>query len=1037
MKLEFNSRNLLGLARSKAKLQEFSIPSEYHIPLKDDPRRLLVATIGILGELAAIEARSDDARENDRAQLKEQLILVGQYFDALIESKLAEDLHIYLSILGAAAYYLADMPGSSGIIINAIPDNFPHITDSYLEAVLVWVLRGDPDRDWYYDPESVFLPETRTLIKNYNAYWNFKSGKDRVLNAGKELRRKVYLHGSDRELLLIDTLIAIISRKILYSSIECLPKYSELSLAQWKPAIQKKNFINELWPAQRLLGEQGVLRGVSAVVQMPTSAGKTKSTELVIRSAFISGRAKLAVVVAPFRALCREISQTFKRAFEGEPVNVNELRDVTNLDEGEKEFLKFLLGDAYRGHYEHTILVSTPEKLVYLLRHEPSLAEKVGLLIFDEGHQFDSGRRGVTYELLVSALREAVNPETQKLLISAVMANADSIGDWLNGELGISLQGSKLLPTLKSIAFLSWVTEMGQLFYLNQLNDNIGEMYVPKVVQQINLGRRPSEKRDRIFPDSKDPKTIPAYLGLRLCPQGPVAVFCGSKKSVNAISKLIVEYYERGLAIDPPRHSSDSNELDKISNLSELHFGKNHYLANAIKLGVLPHSANIPSGIRLSVEWAMEHSKAKLVVCTSTLAQGVNLPIKYLVISSTMQGKQKISIRDFQNLIGRAGRSGYHTEGSIIFADPKLYDDRFTRYGAKRWSESIELLDFSKAEDCLSSLKELIEPFNYPGAEKYLMRFMEDPYGQRELIIEWAKRGDEDRALVLAEANKKIEIIESIESYFLASLKDSPGHLGSDQVSNLAKKTLAYYLSTETEREALISVFQILSERVLSVNPEKFEYYGKTLLGLEKVKYIDSWVSNNIFDIELSDDWEDILGLCWELIALYCQQGTLANIEPTSMAKELCQMWVVGTSYNDLLIYATSKKTIVRAGEQRRKISLDHVIDLTAIFSYEAMLIIGAVADVMEGQGFDETYVTHTRYLQDCLKMGLSEPFEMWLYGKGYTDREVCKFIASRVARSNIPDFQLLDFVNTSEARADILKAIDSLPSVFKDVALN
>ncbi|HEJ1327454.1 DEAD/DEAH box helicase [Pseudomonas aeruginosa] len=1037
MKLEFTSKNLLGMARSRAKLQEFSIPSEYHMPLAGDPRRLLVATIGILGELSAIEARADDSRESDRAQLKEQLILVGQYFDALTESKLAEDLSTYLSVLGAAAYYLADMPGSSGVIIKALPDNFSSITDSYLEAVLVWVLKSDLDREWYYYKESLFLDETRDLVDEYYRFWKFIAGKERVLDAGNALRRKVYLHGSDRELLLVDTLMAVISRKISYSSIECLPRYSGLDLEQWRAAILKPSFINELWPAQRLLGEQGVLRGVSAVVQMPTSAGKTKSAELVIRSAFISGRAKLAVVVAPFRALCREISQTFKRAFEGDAVNVNELRDITNIDDGEKEFLKFLLGDAYRGNYEHTILVSTPEKLVYLLRHEPSLTEKVGLLIFDEGHQFDSGRRGVTYELLVSALRETVKPDAQKLLISAVMANAENIGDWLNGEMGVSLQGSKLLPTLKSVAYLSWVTEMGQLFYLNQSNDNVGEMYVPKVVQQVNLGRKRSEKKDRIFPDSKDPKTIPAYLGLRLCSQGPVAVFCGSKKSVGAISKLIVDYYERGLELEKPRYSSDSVELDKISYLSELHYGKGNYFARAISLGALPHSANIPSGIRVAVEWAMEHNKAKLVICTSTLAQGVNLPIKYLVVSSTMQGGQKISIRDFQNLIGRAGRSGYHTEGSVIFADPKLYDDRFTRYGAKRWGESVELLDFSKAEACLSSLKELIEPFHYPGTEAYLMPFLENPYEERDKAAKWAKESNQDISLVLAAMDKKIQIIESIESYFLASLKDSPSNLGYDQASNVAKQTLAYHLSTESEREILISAFERLSARILSVSPDKFSYYGKTLLGLERVKYIDSWVSEHGFDIELSDGWEDILELCWGLIELYCQRGVLANIASSSMAKELCQMWVSGKSYHELLSHASSQKTMVRAGTQRRKISLDHVIDLTAIFSYEAMLIIGAVADVMEGQGFDEAYTSYARYLQDCLKMGLSEPFEMWLYGKGYADREVCKFIASQVDRKHVPDYMLLDFLSSDAAKESIVAAVADLPSVFSDVALS
>lgn len=63
-----------------------------------------------------------------------------------------------------------------------------------------------------------------------------------------------------------------------------------------------------LWPAQQLIGEKGVLRGQSAIVQLPTGVGKTKSIELVIRSSFASGRATTAIIVAPLRALCNEIS---------------------------------------------------------------------------------------------------------------------------------------------------------------------------------------------------------------------------------------------------------------------------------------------------------------------------------------------------------------------------------------------------------------------------------------------------------------------------------------------------------------------------------------------------------------------------------------------------------------------------------------------------------------------------------------------------------------------------------------------------------
>jgi cytochrome c biogenesis factor len=60
-----------------------------------------------------------------------------------------------------------------------------------------------------------------------------------------------------------------------------------------------------------LLGKEGIFSGQSAVIQMPTSAGKTKSTEIIIRSAFMSQRTKIAVVVAPFKALCHEIERDY------------------------------------------------------------------------------------------------------------------------------------------------------------------------------------------------------------------------------------------------------------------------------------------------------------------------------------------------------------------------------------------------------------------------------------------------------------------------------------------------------------------------------------------------------------------------------------------------------------------------------------------------------------------------------------------------------------------------------------------------------
>ncbi|WP_142777392.1 DEAD/DEAH box helicase, partial [Klebsiella pneumoniae] len=96
--------------------------------------------------------------------------------------------------------------------------------------------------------------------------------------------------------------------------------------------IQRERFPKELWPSQILLGERGIFRGDSGLIQMPTSAGKTRSIELVLRSAFMSGRTKLAVVVAPFRALCHEIALSLRQDLAGDDIKVNELTDALQID---------------------------------------------------------------------------------------------------------------------------------------------------------------------------------------------------------------------------------------------------------------------------------------------------------------------------------------------------------------------------------------------------------------------------------------------------------------------------------------------------------------------------------------------------------------------------------------------------------------------------------------------------------------------------------------------------------------------------------
>ncbi|PYC06843.1 hypothetical protein DMX04_03240 [Pseudomonas koreensis] len=1033
MKLEVRARIILDVTRAKAKQYEFGIEEQFHIDLPQDPKRLLVFTVGILGELAASESRENDDRYEYREILKEQLILAGQYFESMSTARLTPEIDEYLKILSSASYYLADMPGSSLVLARSIPDSPGHLTDSKLELFLVWLLKSDLSKNFTLSPVSQYNEQIQRTALAFRAFINMEADAWDVEEELSVFRNLIYSSGTDREILIADTITALVKRKMHNSSLVCLPKYTGLSVDQWRSALSSDRFMKEFWPGQRLVGELGVLKGQSAVMQMPTSAGKTKSAELIIRSAFLSGRAKLAVVVAPFRALCREITYGFLQSFEHDSINVNELRDITNVDEEEQEFLKFLLGEAYRGKYDHTIIVSTPEKLVYLLRHEPALAEKINLLIFDEGHQFDSGKRGVTYELLIASLKDAVQKDAQKVLISAVMSNAKTIGEWLNGETGEYIQGSNWLPSIKSVAFLSWITEMGQLSYLGRDNKFDSGLYVPQIIQQVNLGRREGEKDDFIFPLRDKTSTVSCYLGLKLCHQGPVAIFCGDKRSVTTLCKTIVDIYERGFPTPKPSDISDHDELSKIAFLSNLHFSGSHIFSQAIPLGVLPHSSAVPNGLRISVEWAMDRKVAHLVVCTSTLAQGVNLPIKYLLVSSTMQAGRRISTREFQNLIGRAGRSGYHTEGSIIFTDPKIYDKRHSWQGRPNWIRTLKLLDFNNSEACISSLSEIIAPFKFEHATDDLLNFIQQPAARRSQWVQWGVINNIEVTDLLAEMDYKEQTLNAIESYFLSLLKDDKSLLQLEAFLSLAEDTLAYYLAEETERARLLEIFSIIHRRLQSLPPEKFSYYGRTLLGLDQLIFIEHWIDDNLWELEFCDSPIELLDSCWPLLSKFANTKIVSNIRPDDKSIEIAKLWCKGESYHEIFTYAKTNNIKIQAKSRLYSITQEHIVDFCTALSYDGMLIIGSLADIIEGRSLNDTILAYARSLQNQLKLGLSDEFHMWLYGQGYADREVSKFIANGLEKvmvgKNIIDYKVLK--SNPETLA---QALSQLPTVFSEI---
>lgn len=618
MKPEQRSQVLLGITRSKGKMFEYDIPDRYHINVTQDPSRLFTLAIGILGELAA---RQDGATNKDVQfdELKGSLQFSARFFDAYIQAKFDSNLDPYLLLLASASFYLCDLPGSAVVLARRIGSASGNLGGQGLEDILRWLLQNDL-RTPFESNGGQFAGALADISRTLTQFFANGTGHEALLKQCDVLRSEVAGVGTPRQLLLSDVLRSIIKKKHLNSAWRSLPEYTDLPQNQWLPTLKKDTFIRELWPAQHLLGRAGVLRGKSAVVQMPTSAGKTRATELVIRSAFLSGRTSLAIIVAPFRALCHEIKNSLTEAFRNEAVNIDELTDVMQNDFEVAELLT-----------SKQVLVVTPEKFVYALRHNPELAASVGLLVFDEGHQLDSGTRGITYELLITSLKSLLSSNVQKVLISAVISNAKALGDWLNGPDSEIVVGTGLIPTFRTLAFASWTDQLGRLQFVDERNADSDEFFVPRVMEQLPLARKPREKKDRLFPDKDDGKAVALLLGFKIVKNGAVAIFCGRKTTAAKLCDMCVDIFDRKIALRPPAMYSDPDEVRKLHYLHAQNLGADAAATQGAQIGVFSHHGNTPHGIRLAVEHAMREGLARFVVCTSTLAQGVNLPIRYLL----------------------------------------------------------------------------------------------------------------------------------------------------------------------------------------------------------------------------------------------------------------------------------------------------------------------------------------------------------------------------------------------------------------------
>jgi len=1040
MKPERKSKLLLGVTRSKAKMLEYGVPEEHHIKIKQDPAKLFTISIGLLGDLAAGINR-EELEPDTLAELRNNLLFSARFFDSYLQSKLNEALGPYLLLLGSASYYLCDLPGSASVLAKSIDGDCPDLDGDGLEDLLLWLLQADLGT--YFDgSEGPFGESIDGISQWLIQFFKNGTGEENLLYLATRLRNNAYEFGTPRELLFGDLITAVLKRKLENSAWKALPLYSDQPRDKWLFALQKESFIKELWPAQHLLGKAGVLKGESAIVQMPTSAGKTKATELILRSAFLADRISLAIIIAPFRALCHEIKNSLVDAFHNEPTKVDELSDALQADFEIAE----LLGN-------QQILVVTPEKLLYVLRHAPELAPHIGMLVFDEGHQFDSGTRGITYELLLTSLRSMIPDNAQKVLISAVISNAESVGEWLNGDPNV-VEGTSLIPTFRSVGFASWLDQLGRIEYVDSHDAEQNEFFVPRVIERFNLGRRGREQKDRFFPEKKDGQAIALYLGIKLSTNGSIAIFCGKKSTAASICGKAVDIIQRGIPLPLPREFSDLKEIERLHYLHVENLGDRASASMSAKYGIFTHHGNTPHGIRLSVEHAMRENLVRFVVCTSTLAQGVNLPIRYLIVTSVYQGLERIKVRDFHNLIGRAGRAGMHTEGSILFADPIVYDKRRTRKDGWRWDIVKELLDPTKSEECASSLFQLIPLIIKNDRNKSkdkrnhtltwdILSFAEAHIGGwdslNEVISEIAKEYGESGFTVDAVTSQFeffSQTLSSIEGFLLSNWDVDDSGLSETDIADLAKQTLAYFLADEEKRKQIQKLFQILadniSNHITDINRRKA--FGKTLYGVNDAIEIEAWVKDNADALLGAQNGEDLFDITWPLIAGHIYNRAFNKFDKKDVLKDITKKWMSGTQFHELFRIADNNKCRLGKGKRPRKVKLENIIDICeGGIAYDGALLVSAVCEFVEILDRDGTgdSINRLQLFQKRLKYGLPTETAVSLYELGFSDRVISQDL---IVSMNLTATQKKDLVKVLKQNQDDAKAVmDKYPSYFQE----
>lgn len=440
----------------------------------------------------------------------------------------------------------------------------------------------------------------------------------------------------------------------------------------WTPLVTSLigRFSWEFFPSQIDAIEQGLLDSADTFsLQMPTGAGKTALCEaLLYRHAGVQPES-VSVLLVPYRSLASELRGTLVR-------RLNDMEISARCAYGGT----VPTGAEVQGLDQVRVMVATPEALSGILSIEPAFFRRISLVICDEGHLLDSPGRGVSLELLLARMRAREDGAPRFVFMSAIVPNVEEINAWLGGRTNTVIH-SDYRPAVAEFAVLRptgrGVAQSIALEMHPQEEERMRSVFPNFLRREHFVWWNSATNRWNTYGFSTV-KAQAIATARKALPMGAVAVFAANKRgdqgAIGLATELIAQV-ERRLSLPEPAEYANGASVGRTMEYVEREYGVDWVGTRALQVGAVLHHGDIPQETREALETLLRSGAIRFAICTSTLAEGVNLPIRTLVLYSVQRRRpngppENLRSRDIKNLVGRAGRAGATTKGLVICANP-------------------------------------------------------------------------------------------------------------------------------------------------------------------------------------------------------------------------------------------------------------------------------------------------------------------------------------------------------------------------------